>query len=241
MEIMKKIAAKAKDNMNVGHVTIAFLGDSVTQGCFEIYKKADQSIETIFDKEHGYHTLLNKIFSILYPSVPINIINAGISGDNAPHALERIERDVLCHNPDLTVVCFGLNDCEQGIKGIKTYQDALHGIFKALKNKNTEVIFMTPNMMNTSVSDHIQDEDIKKIAREKMEQQKEGILDAYMEAARQVCREEKVTICDCYAKWKTLYQNGVDITELLSNKVNHPTREMNWLFAVSLLDTMMQQ
>ena len=241
MEIMKKIAVKAKDNMNAGHVTIAFLGDSVTQGCFEIYKKADQSIETIFDKEHGYHALLNKIFSILYPSVPINMINAGISGDNAPHALERLERDVLCHNPDLTVVCFGINDCEQGLEGIKTYQDALHGIFKALQSKDIEVIFMTPNMMNTTVSDHIQDEDIKRIARDKMEQQREGILDAYMEAARQVCKEEHVTICDCYAKWKTLYQNGVDITELLSNKVNHPIREMNWLFAVSLLDTMMQQ
>ena len=61
-----------------------------------------------------------------------------------------------------------------------------------------------------------------------------------MEAAKQVCEKNHVRICDCYAKWKRLYENGVDITELLANKINHPTREMNWLFATSLLDTMMQ-
>lgn len=241
MEIMKKIAAKAADNLNAEHVTIAFLGDSVTQGCFEIYKKADGSIETIFDKEHGYHALLNKIFSVLYPSVPVNMINAGISGDNAPHGLERLERDVICHNPDLAVVCFGLNDCEQGNDGIEKYVCALHQIFETLHKKGIEVIFMTPNMMNTSVSDHIADEDIRRIAADKMNQQQAGVLDAYIEAAKQVCKECNVRICDCYEKWKTLYRNGVDVTELLANKVNHPIREMNWLFAVSLLDTMMQE
>ena len=38
----------------------------------------------------------------------------------------------------------------------------------------------------------------------------------------------------------SLYENGVDVTELLANKINHPTREMNWLFAVSLVDTMLR-
>ena len=42
-------------------------------------------------------------------------------------------------------------------------------------------------------------------------------------------------VCDCYAQWKQLKAAGVNTTELLSNKLNHPTREMNWLFAVSLL------
>ena len=41
MNIMKLLAAKANDNWNARPVTIAFLGDSVTQGCFEIYAKND--------------------------------------------------------------------------------------------------------------------------------------------------------------------------------------------------------
>ena len=95
MKIMNRIHEKANDNANKPGVTIAFLGDSVTQGCFELYKKSDGSIETVFDKTNAYHTYLNRILSLLYPSVPVNIINAGISGDNATHGFERLERDVL--------------------------------------------------------------------------------------------------------------------------------------------------
>jgi hypothetical protein len=47
-----------------------------------------------------------------------------------------------------------------------------------------------------------------------------------------------VPLCDCYAIWKMLYENGVNTTELLSNKINHPTREMNKLFAYELVRTL---
>ena len=104
---MKLLAEKAKDNWNARPVTIAFLGDSVTQGCFEIYKKNETEIETVFDKNNAYHTDVAKILAVLFPSVPVNIFNAGISGDNAPHALERMEQDVLCHHPDLTTAATG--------------------------------------------------------------------------------------------------------------------------------------
>ena len=73
-----------------------------------------------------------------------------------------------------------------------------------------------------------------------MRRQNGGVLECYLENARKVCREYGVTLCDCYEKWKLLYENGVDVTELLANKINHPTREMNWLFAVSLVDTMLR-
>jgi hypothetical protein len=65
-------------------------------------------------------------------------------------------------------------------------------------------------------------------------------MDAYMEAAKAICSKMQIPVCDCYAKWKLLYENGVNITELLSNKINHPTREMNWLFAVDLVETIMK-
>ena len=42
------------------------------------------------------------------------------------------------------------------------------------------------------------------------------------------------------AKWKLLSQNGVDTTALLANGINHPSREMAWMFAYSLLETMMR-
>lgn len=237
MKIMKQIQEKAKDNINHGPVTIAFLGDSVTQGCFEVYKKYEGSIETVFDREHAYHNYLNRIFSILYPSVPISIVNAGISGDKAPHGLERLERDILRFSPDLVVVCFGLNDSTEGISGLDRYKKALKSIFKELQIRNIDSIFMTPNMMNTYVSNSITDTDIKRIAKASSIIQNENILDTYIEEAIALCEEYNVTVCDCYSKWKKLNENGVDITELLANKINHPTKEMNWLFAVSLFET----
>ncbi len=240
MDIMKKIAAKAKDNANEESVTIAFLGDSITQGCFEVYKPTETTIETVFDKNSAYHTYLNRILSVVYPSVPINIINAGISGGSAPHGLARLERDVLRHEPDLTVVCFGLNDACSGLEQISRYTEALDSIFQKLKEAGSEVIFMTPNMMNTKISCHIQDDVVRNVAISTQRCQMNGILEAYLEEAKKICANYEIPVCDCYTKWKLLYENGADTTELLANKINHPTREMNWLFAMALMETMLQ-
>jgi lysophospholipase L1-like esterase len=101
MKFMKKMAQKAQDHSHYEGVTIAFLGDSVTQGCFEIYKTETDQIETIFDKRGSYEYHLFDMLCTLFPNVTVNIINAGISGDQAPRGLQRLERDVLRHEPDL--------------------------------------------------------------------------------------------------------------------------------------------
>ena len=60
--------------------------------------------------------------------------------------------------------------------------------------------------------------------------------DAYMDAAREDCTRLGVTVCDAYARWKKLQQAGVDTTTLLSNRINHPDRQMHALFADCLLE-----
>ena len=240
MRIIEKIKAKVNDNYCNDGVTIAFLGDSVTQGCFEVFKKRDGHINTIFDKNNAYHAHLAKIFAAVYPTVPVNMINAGISGSTAAHGLERLDRDVLRHDPDLVVVAFGLNDATVGGRGkVNEYADALKEIFEKIKTAGKDVIFMTEHMMNTRLSDQITEQTGESIAVNTMRIQNEGITDLYFEKAKEVAAECGVTVCDCYAKWKKLAENGADTTELLSNKINHPTREMNWLFAVSLFETIM--
>jgi len=237
MNIMKKISQKAAYN-GAEAVTIAFLGDSVTQGCFELRRKQAGGIETIFDLENAYHQYLKRMFALLYPSVPVNIINAGISGGNAYGGARRLERDVIRHQPDLTVVSFGLNDSAAGMEGIGQYVGNLEEIFRGLKEAGSEVIFMTPNMMNTYVCVDLTEEEMQNIAADKMITQNEGILDAYVKAAISAAEKFDVRVCDCYAKWKRLKENGVNTTRLLANRINHPIREMHWLFAVSLLETM---
>ena len=238
MKIIEKLVAKNDDVAHYEGATIAFLGDSVTQGCFEIYKKENNVVETVFDKRYSYEMGVFEILNLLFPSATVNIINAGISGDRASVGALRMERDVLRHQPDLTVVCYGLNDCNETPESVTDYTAALQQIFTKLKESGSEIIFMTPNMMNTKVSPHVTDPDFINIATRCAKLQNEGIFDAHIAAARQLCQANGIPVCDCYAICKTLAQSGVNTTELLSNHINHPTREMNKLFSMELVRTM---
>ena len=119
MDILKKIKAKQNDNKYPG-VTVCFLGDSVTQGCFE-----HKIVDTAYDVKSAYSTRLREILNVLYPFIPFNIINAGLSGDTASGGANRLHRDVICKSPDLVVVSYGLNDCTSGEKGLDKYEKSL--------------------------------------------------------------------------------------------------------------------
>ncbi len=236
MEIIKKIADKNADIYGAKPVTIAFLGDSVTQGCFECYINADNQIDTIFESESGFAALMRNMLHMLYPAAQINIINSGISGDNARNGNSRFERDIAPFSPDLVVVGYGLNDCTRGEKGILPYTEALASVFEKTKQLGAECIFLTPNLMNDTVSPHLKDEKLRELARGFTN----NILDQYVAAAKATAEACRVPVCDVYAKWCRLRDCGVNTTELLSNKLNHPTREMHRLTAYSLLETMFE-
>ena len=233
MKMLNKIIEKQRNVHGAEPVTIAFFGDSVTQGCFELYKTGERSFQTEFRVEDGYHTKLREILQMLYPSVPMNMIYAGISGGNAPGGLERIDRDVCAYNPDLTIVCFGLNDCCAGAEKVNVYTDALKEIFKKLKENGSEIIFMTPNLIPDAVSDEVSDTYIREAYENIV---KINALEQYIKAAREVCNEENITVCDCYKIWNSLKKNEVNTTRLLANRINHPVEKMHWLFAFKLAE-----
>ncbi len=239
MKIIEKLSAKNRDIHGQRSPVMAFLGDSVTHGCFELFFDANDNISTVCETRNSYSSLLKEKFEKLYPYASPIVINAGISGGHATEGAVRLERDVLRFLPDITVVCFGLNDCQGGKDGLARYSEALKSIFTRLSEAGGEVIFMTPNMMNTEISRYITDERIKKIAESIMNIQNGGGMDEYMQAAVRMAKQCGVTVCDCYAEWKKFQQNGVNITSLLSNYINHPTREMHRLFCDKLFDTMM--
>lgn len=241
MKIMVKFRQKMCDPFGKEAVTIAFLGDSVTQGCFEVYTTEDAGLETVYDTENAYHTHLRKLLNHLYPKVPVNIINAGISGGTAGDGAARLQRDVLRFSPDLCVVCFGLNDsCNPAEDAPEAYRAALADIFTRLRQQSIEVIFMTPNMMCTAVSPSIEDETIRGTAASVVQVQNSGRLEQFLTMGKETAAALDIPVCDCYAKWQRLASFGVDTNALLANGINHPTRDMNWLFALSLADTMMK-
>ena len=238
MKFAELLAAKAADIYGAKEPVIAFLGDSVTQGCFEVYDISETAVETVYEGKKGYAEKLSQIFSVLYPNVPVGIINAGVSGCGAPNGLERLERDVLCHKPDLVVVCFGLNDCGNGKEKIGVYLDALKGIFQSCREAGAEVLFMTPNMMNTRVIEGTE-ERFYAYAHVTAEIQNGGRMDTYMDAAKALAKSMGVKVADCYAKWKELAKTQ-DTTALLANYINHPNREMHQLFADTLFDVLFE-
>lgn len=242
MQIISKLNEKNRDAFHSRPVTIGFLGDSVTNGCFEVLpamtEEGERGFDVVFEPENSYSAHVRKMLSLLYPKAQINIINAGISGDSAPGGLARMERDLLPFCPDLTVVCYGLNDSGAGDTGIERYHDALVGIIRRLKEAGGEVIVMTPQPICARVHTQLRGESLRAMAAGLADSFAKGGFDRYMQAARAAAAEENVPLCDVYAKWMVMFEGGVDITDLMSNYLNHPTRELHYLFAYSLLHTM---
>lgn len=140
-----------------------------------------------------------------------------------------MDKQVFCHLPDLVIVCFGLND----VNGtLEDYLSALRSIFGRCHEQECDVIFMTPNMLNTYVAEGTEQQYLE-YAAVTAEYQNGGKMDLFMEKACELAKEMNVPVCDCYSVWKELSKTQ-DTTKLLANHINHPTREMHELFAESL-------
>jgi len=240
MKIVEKIIRKQSSLSQNPAVTIALIGDSVTQGCFECYTDDKGDLQTVFDYESSYGNRLRGMLNTLYPNVPFHIINAGISGDSAPGGLQRLERDVLSYHPDLVVVGFALNDSTKGVDGLPRYKDAMSEMIRKIIQSGAECIVLTPNAMTTKVSVHLKDKINRKFAELFSGIQNRGILDRYVDTAKEAAAENGAVVCDVYAKWKTMMAAGVDVTELLANKLNHPLRKMHYMTAEMLVETILK-
>ncbi|MBQ8204168.1 MAG: hypothetical protein IJZ75_07835 [Clostridia bacterium] len=220
MTIAEKLKMNADGIRINGAINIVAFGDSVTHG---ILGYNEVGYETTY-----WNRLRNKILSIRN-YVPVNVIDSGIEGITAKDSLDRMDRDVFSHNPDLVIVCFGLNDVNFPIE---EYTESLATIFKKCNEKGIFTIFLTPNMLNTYVAEDTF-EGYKSYAEKTAEMQNGGRMDTYIEAARKTAQDNGIPVCDCYSKWKEISKTE-DTTMLLANRVNHPTREMHELFADSL-------
>ncbi len=219
MYIKDKILLDRNGLEQYGPITIVAFGDSVTHGALN----GEINYETVY-----WNRLRRKILEVRN-YVPVNVINAGIGGITASGSLGRIESQVLTHRPDLIIVCFGLNDVNDPLE---RYLSALRTIFEKCLASGADVIFMTPNMLNTYVAPDAPESHLA-YAAVTAKYQTEGRMDLYMESAVRLAEEMSVPVCDCYAKWKKLAETE-DTTMLLINRINHPTPGMHELFAESL-------
>lgn len=224
MRVRDKIRLDLAGLTEHGPVTIAAFGDSVTHGCVG---------PGAYDYESVYWNRLRRKLNEINPAMPVNAVDAGINGITAKASLSRIGRDVLSHNPDLVIVCFGLND----VNGPPDeYFASLREIFTACRSGERDTIFMTPNMLNTYVAEDTPPE-YRSYAAVTADYQTGGRMDRYMAGARGLAEDMGITVCDCYSAWKKRAETE-DTTMLLANRINHPVRDMHELFAGMLFDTL---
>lgn len=72
LKITEKFRCAEQDLREASSVKLAFFGDSVTQGCFEIREGSTDFI-TVTDGEAVYHNRLRRILQSLYPHCPVNV------------------------------------------------------------------------------------------------------------------------------------------------------------------------
>lgn len=242
MKVVEVISARHANAFANRPARIVCLGDSVTHGCFEVFMNRFGNIDTIYDTPKGYVRLLQDELLRLFPASAVSVINSGISGDGTAGALKRFERDVSAFQPDLVTVNLGLNDCmaENADAALKAYRRNMTEIFSRIRGLGAEGMLVTPNMMCTYVDPSLPEGTLRNLAAEAAKRQNDGVLDAFVETARECAREAGFPIADAYGVWKAYARAGVDATALLSNRINHPNAAMHEVFVRKIMDCLFE-
>ena len=125
--------------------TIVALGDSMTR----FGTTASGATSSTGEKTYPYYLSTND-----YLGVPV--INAGVGGDTTNHAMARFKTDVLDKNPDVVIICLGMNDqatiMSSGLPNVSlaVYRSNLDYFAKTLKAQGSDVVFVTPSPVNTN-------------------------------------------------------------------------------------------
>lgn len=224
-----RVREKACD-VSQAPVLICALGDSVTQGVME---------HKVLDSSAVYHRRLQLRLEEFYPTTTFSTLNAGVSGGNAPQALERLERDVIRHSPDLVLVAFGLNDSMGGEDGLPTFSAAMREIVAQVRSgTDAAVVLLTPPFMAKTAGVRVHSEHcayVEQICRS----QNEGVLARYAQAIRDVAEETSAALVDVHAEWNRLAETGLDTDLWLINGLNHPDARGHELTATLVFHTLL--
>jgi lysophospholipase L1-like esterase len=223
----RRVAEKSADR-SAAPVLIVALGDSVTQGCMELGR---------YDFEGVYHAQLKRLLERRWPETTFSVINAGVWGESSPQALSRLDRDVIRHQPDLTLVAFGLNDaCELGRERIGEFEHSITRIIQRTRGEtSSDVLLMTPPMMTTRDNDRVHAEH-RQFVETIVKAQTSGVLRDFAQKLREIGQALRVPVADVHAEWEAMAARGVDTSTLLANGLNHPNAEMHHLAAQTIFN-----
>lgn len=188
-------------------VNIVCHGHSVPSGYF-----ATPYVDTFNAYPHLLHIGLKQRF----PYAVINVIVTAIGGEHSQAGAARFSKDVLCHQPDVITIDYGLNDRGLGLEKART---AWSEMIKLAVESGAKIVLLTPTA------------DITLAPSSKSTQT--CPLTAHAEQIRQLCIENEIGLVDSFSACQEYLKTG-DLSDILSAD-NHPNRLCHELVTKELL------
>ena len=156
----------------------------------------------------------------------MQLVNSGIGGNTTDHAAARLERDVLAHDPDFVIIAFGSNDFyrrgSEPQTDCETYKANLLDFVAATRDAGATPILMTPPFISEGASGG---------PLLYPEGSVNAALDVYVEAMRELAKEESVDLIDIHA----VCDDGQSINTFLSADGVHLSADGDAIYAETII------
>lgn len=147
-----------------------------------------------------------------------NIINAGVGGNNTNDAKLRFNSDVLSKNPDIVIICFGMNDSALDMAKyveMETFKNNLRYFITTLKDRGVKIILCNSSYIEESKYYTRHDKTVFEPYGGAA-----AFVDSYCQAVRELAIEQEVyfadvrAACDAYTNRLSIVTDGVHCTTL---------------------------
>jgi acyl-CoA thioesterase-1 len=185
-------ALPARAEPNDGPVVV--LGDSITKG-----------VRPGVGPEETFGALLAAALRRRGKELPVR--NLGIGGERTDQVLLRLDREALALRPRLVTVMYGTNDSyvDRGAQrsriSLEQYRENLTHIVTRLRTGRSRVLLMTPPRWAADA------------APNGLGENPNPRLEPYVEACREVARQERVPLVDHFAGWTHAEGRGVNLRD----------------------------
>ncbi len=159
----------------------------------------------------------------------VNLVNSGIGGHTTDHGKARLERDVLSKDPDFVIISFGSNDFyrPEGAPqvALDAYKTNLNDFITKVREASATPILMTPPFISEGASGG---------PALYPEGTVNGALDTYVEAMREVAKEQKCDLIDIHE----MCDNGQTVQTFLGADGVHLSTLGNQMYTRTIVDYM---
>lgn len=172
----------------------------------------------------AYCDMLAIALKKIYPDAKMEMINAGISGNDSSEGLARLDRDVLSQKPDLVVIMFGMNDIATKNITPELFSANLKQIARRCREIGAEVVLCTQNSIYPAGPRR----PVEKLA-------------AYTETVRATAKDISAPLADCYRAFESVRAADPLEWKFLMSDTIHPNMNGHKLFAEVIAETISGQ